>query len=308
LVAEPAPLTSQWDWFQHPAEATIQLQRITSTHGRHRKPRKPLPFWLQVPLLLLAAGVITFCVQTFVARVYVIPSGSMEQTLHGCTGCQNDRVLVDKLTYDFTSPSPGDVVVFKGPPNWTDNEYHPPPPTSLWGRLAQDGGSLIGLAPADERDFVKRVIATDGQTVSCCDAHNRVVVDGKSLDEPYVYWEPGRGTTQASFPPVTVPPGKLWVMGDNRNDSDDSRLQGGGGVHGLVPVDNVIGKVRSVIWPLSRWQGVGDHNPQAVALGAPAGQRELPSAIGVAAVLPVSLAGRRLRKWTGPRLNRRGRR
>ena len=216
--------------------------------------------------MIILVGLITFSVQTFLFRVYVIPSESMEQTLYGCAGCTDDRVLVDRVVYDFKSPQPGDVVVFKGPPRWTDNEVQSGTPTSFVGKTGDWLGQLIGLTPASEVDFVKRVIAVGGQTIYCCDADNHVVVDGKPLTEPYLYWWPGRGTKQASFGPVTVPPGELWMMGDNRNDSDDSRIQAGGGVSGAVPVSDVIGKVRTVIWPLSRIGGVGDQNPQAAAL------------------------------------------
>ncbi len=241
---------------------------------------------------------ITFSVQTFLFRVYVIPSESMEQTLYGCAGCVDDRVLVDRVVYDFGSPQPGDVVVFKGPPNWSDNELAPAKPGNFLARAGDRVGQLIGLTPATEVDFVKRVIAVGGQTVYCCDAGNHVVVNGKPLTEPYIYWWPGRGTRQASFGPVTVPPGELWMMGDNRNDSDDSRLQDGGGAAGAVPVSDVIGKVRTVIWPLSRIGGVGDHDPQAGAAGVPAHGSPLTGPMAVLAMWPSVLAtgGRRFRR------------
>jgi signal peptidase I len=171
----------------------------------------------------------------------------------------------------------------------------------------QDGASLIGLAQPNEKDFVKRIIAVGGQTVSCCDAQNRVMVNGKPLDEPYVYWDPTRGGphTQEPFASVTVPAGYLWMMGDNRNDSFDSRKQGGGGVNGVVPVANVIGKVRFIVLPPSRWQGVGDHNPQAAALGAPGWQAGLPVGVGTAAAWPALWFGRTLRdEFTGRRRRR----
>ncbi len=249
--------------------------------GRHRKNQRRIPRWVEFPALVILVGLITFSVQTFLFRVYVIPSESMEQTLYGCAGCTDDRVLVDRLVYDFRSPQPGDVVVFKGPSGWSDNEVQAGPPTTAIGKAGDWLGQLIGLTPASEVDFVKRVIAVGGQKIYCCDANNHVVVDGKPITEPYLYWWPGRGTKQASFGPVTVPPGELWVMGDNRNDSSDSRIQAGGGVAGAVPVSDVIGKVRTIIWPLSRIGGVGDQNPQATAL------------IGV---LPMALVRRRRRR------------
>jgi signal peptidase I len=219
----------------------------------------------------------------------------MEQTLHGCAGCTNDKVFVDKITYDFAQPRPGDVVVFRGPDSWEQTEFHSNYSDNVVLRWLQQAASVIGLAPPDEQDFVKRVIAVGGQTVQCCDAQNRVLVDGKPLDEPYRYWEPGRGTTQEPFPPLTVTQGKLFVMGDNRNDSLDSRYQGGGGEHGLVPVGNVIGKARVIVLPPSRWSGVDDRNPQAVALEAPTWQVGAPAAVGFAAAFPALWLGRRRR-------------
>ena len=251
-------------------------------------------FWRELPILIVTALVLTVLIQAFLARVYVIPSQSMEQTLHGCTGCNNDRVLVDKISYRFTDPEPGDVVVFRGPQAWVQNEFHVQETTNPIAQFFQGAASLIGFGTPDEKDFVKRVIATEGQTVECCDTQNRVTVDGKPLNEPYLYWEPGRGNEQQDFEPVTVPPGHLWVMGDNRNDSADSRVQGGGGTNGAVPVDNVIGKAQVIVLPPTRWQGIPEPNPQADALGAPAWQAGLPAGIGVAAAFPAVWAGRRL--------------
>ena len=264
-----------------PADTDRDAAYRRTRSGRHRKNQRRIPRWVEYPALIILVGLITFSVQTFLFRVYVIPSESMEQTLYGCTGCTDDRVLVDRLVYDFKTPQPGDVLVFKGPPGWTDNEVQSGPPTTFTGKVGDSLGQLIGLTPAAEVDFVKRVIAVGGQTIYCCDANNHVVVDGKPLTEPYVYWYPGRGTKQAAFGPVTVPPGELFMMGDNRNDSDDSRIQAGGGKKGAVPVSDVIGKVRSIIWPVSRMGGVGDQNPQASAL------------IGV---LPIAYFGRRRRR------------
>ncbi|OXM59512.1 signal peptidase I [Amycolatopsis vastitatis] len=206
--------------------------------------------------------------------------------------------MVDRVTYDFTEPSPGDVVVFKGPPAWVNNEIAPQESSNIVVQGLQGLGSLVGFAPPDERDFVKRVIAVGGQTVQCCD-RNRVVVDGKALDEPYVHWEDASDQAEKPFDPVKVPAGTVWVMGDNRNNSQDSRFQGGGGVNGAVPVDNIIGKARIIVLPPSRWGGITDHNPQEsaqpVALGAPAWQSGLPLGAGIAAAWPALFLGRKLK-------------
>lgn len=266
--------------------------------GKHRRPSKKRPLWRELLTLLVIAFVLTFIIQQFLGRVYSIPSGSMEQTLHGCTGCTNDRVLVDKLVYDFRDPRPGDVIVFQGPATWTENDIAPAGPSNGLVRGLQWLGSLVGLAPPNERDFVKRVIAVGGQTVQCCDDRGRVLVDGKPLDEPYIYWMNGKPDGRQRFDPVTVPAGMLWVMGDNRSDSCDSRCQGGGGLRGVVPVDDVIGKVRYIVLPPNRWRGVGDHDPQAsasVAMSAPGWQQGGPLGVGVIAAWPTLWLGRKIR-------------
>jgi signal peptidase I len=265
--------------------------------GRRRARKKPL--WRELVTLLAVALLLTFLIQHFLGRVYIIPSGSMEKTLHGCSGCDGDRVLVDKLGYAFTDPQPGDVIVFEGPDVWSDDYDQDQPSRNFVITALQQVGSLVGLAPPDERDFVKRVVAVGGQTIQCCDPKGRVLVDGRPLDEPYVYWKGGKPDSRQRFDPVVVPEGMLWVMGDNRNNSKDSRFQGGGGLNGAVPIDQVIGKARYIVLPPSRWQGVGDHDPQAgapVALGAPGWQQGLPAGVGLVAAWPMLWLSRRI-KW-----------
>jgi signal peptidase I len=235
---------------------------------RHRLSKKrKASFWRELPILVITALLLTFLIQTFLARVYVIPSASMEPTLHGCTGCTNDRVLVDKLTYRLRDPRPGDVVVFRGPDSWGNNiEFSNPRSDNVVVRALQQAASLVGLAPPDERDFVKRVIAVGGQTVQCCDAQNRVMVDGTALTEPYAVFNGSE--PQEEFGPVTVPFRGLWMMGDNRNNSADSRRHVADQRLGTVPLDNVIGKARVIVLPPARWQGITDPDPrQATALG-----------------------------------------
>jgi signal peptidase I len=201
-------------------------------------------------VLVVVALVVLALVPVFVARIYVIPSGSMETTLHGCPGCDNDRILVDKLAYRFDTPAPGDIVVFTLPDTWTSMELRIPhggtnPVTEAVSQL----GSLVGLHPADETEYVKRVIAVEGQTVACCDQRNRILVDGLALDEPYIHFQPQAGAAQqVEFGPVRVPEGHLWAMGDNRNNSIDSRAEG----NGPVPLTDVIGKARFIIYPFDR--------------------------------------------------------
>jgi signal peptidase I len=257
-------------------------------------------FWRELPILVVVALVLTFVIQTFLAKVYVIPSGSMETTLHGCTGCTNDRVLVDKVTYRFGGPQPGDVVVFRGPDTWRNSEFTVEETANPLLRALQGLGSLIGLAPPDEKDFVKRVIAVGGQTVQCCDSRNRVLVDGEPLNEPYIYYLPEAGPArQNAFGPVTVPNGQLWMMGDSRNNSADSRVAD----HGPVPVENVIGKARLIVLPFTRFGTIHAIDPQSKAVGLPAlgpngsgGDGGAPLALGLLGALPIAAGRRRVRR------------
>ena len=138
----------------------------------------------EAAILITIAVVLYYVMLTFVARPYLIPSKSMEPTLHGCNGCTGDRIMVDKLTYRFGSPEPGDVIVFKGPPNWNIG-YKSIRSKNTAVRWVQNALSFIGFVPPDENDLVKRVIATGGQTVECR-ADTGLTVDGKKLTEPYL--------------------------------------------------------------------------------------------------------------------------
>lgn len=258
---------------EHPSDAT-------APDSEADKPKKKGGALREFAILISIALVLYYVMLTFVARPYLIPSESMEPTLHGCPGCTGDRIMVDKLTYRFSSPEPGDVVVFKGPPNWNIN-YRSIRSDNTAVRWVQNALSVIGFVPPDENDLVKRIIAVGGQTVECR-AATGLTVDGKRLDEPYLDPDTMRADPAVypclgnEFGPVTVPDGRVWVMGDNRTHSADSRahctntptdaqkglLCTGDPMAGTVPVDNVIGKARFIAWPPSRWGGVGSVNPQ----------------------------------------------
>lgn len=217
-------------------------------------------------MLAVVALVLSFVLQTFVGRVYLIPSESMEPTLHGCAGCTGDRIIVDKVSYRFTDPRPGDVVVFRSPSSSWDAGYTSTRSDNTVIRAVESAGAMIGIVAPDENDLVKRIIATGGQTVQCCDEQGRVQVDGRALDEPYIdmdfAFEPSAmncSSIPASgrcFGPITVPAGNVWVMGDNRNHSADSRAHVNDEFTGTVPAEDIIGRARLIVLPPSRWGSI----------------------------------------------------
>lgn len=230
--------------------------------GRRRADRRAgekqgKPWYIEIPMLIVIALVLVFVFQTFVGRVYRIPSESMQPTLQGCPGCTGDRIFVDKITYRLGEPQQGDVVVFKGPDSWNLG-YRSIRSENPVLHALEDIGGVIGIVPPDQNDLVKRVIAVGGQTVGGCSPEGHLLVDGQPLTEPYLHEDPtiNRNPLNCAFGPVTVPEGNVWVMGDNRNNSADSRFHMGDEFQGTVPEENIIGKVRAVILPLKRIGGV----------------------------------------------------
>lgn len=221
-----------------------------------------------VTLLILGAF------NSFVGRLYLIPSESMQPTLHGCAGCTPDRIFVNKMAYrGDNTPHPGDVVVFVGTDAW-NTEYVSQRSQNDGVRGLQNGASYIGLLAPDENTLVKRVIATGGQTVQCLEGDPGVMVDGKQLNEPYINPEPAYPANPATgsdacggdyFGPITVPDGNLWMMGDNRTNSLDSRGHMGDENQGTIPVDNVVGRVEAIVLPFSRIGGVDSVDNQSAA-------------------------------------------
>jgi signal peptidase I len=255
----------------------------------------------ELPVLLVIAFVLALLVKTFLVQAFFIPSGSMEQTLHGCTGCTGDRVLVNKIPYWFGEPEPGDIVVFKGPDTWSP-EIDVQAPSNWFTGVLLWLGRTVGVAPPSEDDFIKRVIATEGQTVQCCD-QGRVTVDGKPLDEPYIYQNTPE--SDRAFGPVTVPQGRLWVMGDHRSASADSKAHIDDKYSGTIGVDDVIGKASVIVWPPSRIGLLDDPDIQGVdaggatvdgPVGTPVGAGIAePGVVGAALTVPIALWRRRRR-------------
>lgn len=183
-------------------------------------------FWRELPILLGVAILVAILVRAFVLQTFYIPSPSMEHTLNVL-----DRVLVNKLVYDFRDPHRGEIVVFKAPDDW------------------QSG--------TEGEDFIKRIIGVGGDHVVCCDNKNRLVINGHALDEPFIYRD-GDGTPDpAADEPfdITVPTGRLWVMGDHRSASGDSLEhweQTDDITEATIDKEAIVGRAFTIFWPVNR--------------------------------------------------------
>ncbi|MGH3497181.1 MAG: signal peptidase I [Nocardioidaceae bacterium] len=239
---DPADQPSQSSEGQPPPDESQATTAGDDTGGRKRKRKnkKPLPLWQEVIVLVGTALVLALIVKSFFLQAFYIPSGSMENTLD-----INDRILVQKVSYWGSNPHRGDVVVFDDPGGWL-TAAESQQPSNFFQRALE----TIGLYPTGGH-LVKRVIAVGGDTIRCCDSRGRVVVNGVSLNETYLNLRKGQPAS-TPFPLQHVPPGHLWVMGDNRYDSSDSRAHMGDPGGGFVPNDDVVGKVWAIVWPLSR--------------------------------------------------------
>ncbi|MFD7294996.1 signal peptidase I [Streptomyces sp. NPDC059897] len=260
------------------------LREAESSGGSTGGSKKQRSFWKELPLLIGIALILALVIKTFLVQAFSIPSASMENTLK-----IGDRVLVDKLTPWFGSePERGEVIVFHDPASWLEGEPTPEP------NAVQTVLSWIGLMPsADEKDLIKRVVGVGGDTVEC-NGTGPLKINGKVLNEPYVY--PGNtpcsdDNAGGTFK-VKVPEGKVWVMGDHRQDSMDSRYHQNDKNGGFVPVDNVVGRAIVVAWPPTHWSTlpVPDTFDQS---GLNAVANVAPGALGLAGAAPLVLWRRR---------------
>lgn len=198
--------------------------------------------WRRLVFLGAVCVVIVLLFSHFVVQPFLIPSGSMEPTLR-----VGDRVLVNKLAYRFGAvPQRGDVIVFDG----TGSFVQEPPAGNPVTSLLHGAAAALGLAEPAETDFVKRVVGVGGDHVVCCDKRGRVEVNGRAVNERYVY--PGDAPSEVEFD-IVVPSGRLWVMGDHRGISRDSRDHLGEPGGGVVPVERVIGRTDWIGWPFAHW-------------------------------------------------------
>jgi len=293
-----------------------------SDQGRARgkaKRKQRGSFLRELPILVVIALALALIIKTYAFQAYYIPSGSMQNTL-----AIGDKVLVNKIIYHLRSIHRGDVVVFNGQGSW--NPGPAPTTPNPFDRLYHAVIGLFGAAPG-QTDYIKRVIGIPGDHVACCDARGRVTVNGVPLNEKsYLY--PGNAPSATHFS-ITVPPGRLWVMGDHRAVSDDSRDHEGFPGGGTIPENEVVGRAFWIVWPPSRWRELpipatfqqpglnASHSAAAHANAAPVADPDamtvpavpaaplLPLAAGFAGAVPLTWGQRKLRAGMQRRLARR---
>ena len=231
-----------------PDQTQAEAPQPNAEPGRGRRAKKKAKpkrgsFLRELPILVVIALVLALIIKTYAFQAYFIPSGSMENTLE-----IGDKVLVNKIVYHLRSIHRGDIVVFNGQGSW--NPGPTPPTPNPFDRLYHAVIGLFGAAPG-QTDYIKRVIGVPGDHVVCCNGKGQITVNGIALSESsYLY--PGNTPSQTPFN-ITVPSGRLWVMGDHRAVSDDSRDHTGYPGGGTIPENMVVGRAFWIVWPPSRW-------------------------------------------------------
>lgn len=199
-------------------------------------------FLRELPLIVVSALIVSIVVKTFLLHFFYIPSGSMENTLQ-----VGDRIAVNKFGALFSEIKRGEVAVFADPDNWMGASSESDE-SAVLGKI-KSGLIIVGILPDPAKQYlIKRVIGVGGDNVICCDANGKLQVNGRSIDEPYIYEDDKPSEMKFN---VQVPNGFVWVMGDHRAASADSRFHPDSANNGMVPLSKVIGRATFIIWPLS---------------------------------------------------------
>ena len=239
-------------------EITVPADNPSARLRRRSRKKGALLFVRDVLVIFVVALLVSFLIKTFLVRSFFIPSSSMEQTLQ-----IDDRILVNELVPNLVDIERGDVVVFRDPGGWlppTAKVQQPPLIAAVDFVL-----SAVGLSASDSDDhLIKRVIGLPGDRVVCCNALGQMTVNGVPLNEPYVTLPAGVTNVSKDAFDVTVPANSLWVMGDNRYNSKDSRYNREQPGNGFVPVDNVVGRAFVISWPSAHWEWL-DNYPSVFA-------------------------------------------
>ncbi len=210
-------------------------------------------FLKDLVIIVAAALLISFVVKTFLFRSFYIPSESMQNTL-----MVDDRIIVNELVPDLFALEHGDVVVFSDPGGWLPPQ-EPASPDFVTATLDVIA-TVVGFGGSDSEDhLVKRVIGLPGDHVVCCNATGQLEVNGMAVKEPYILTSAGHEAASGMKFDITVPDKSLWVMGDNRYDSADSRYNQDKPGNGFVPIDKVVGRAIVVSWPIGHWAWLDNH-------------------------------------------------
>lgn len=224
-------------------------ETITGTAKNGTKKQSLTKGFLELIAIIVTALLISLVLKTYIVQNFYIPSGSMENTLQ-----INDRIVVNKMTSEEKDLNRGDVVVFKDTKGWLS----PLPKAEQNNSLMDKAMQAIGLMPENNNQYmVKRIIGMPGDTVKCCDADGRILINGEPIDETYLY--AGDQPSDRYFF-AEVPEGKVWVMGDHRSNSADSRAHRNTEGNGFIDIADISGRGSFIVWPLENAGKIDSHN------------------------------------------------